>query len=382
MSSLRHRPSDSSSGGRLRLSQLGRPRGQFTLAALLLVAAALIVVAQPWAAPSRAGAPSSPVVSIAAGAPFSTDSTGASASASTSEGTAAPTVATSPTPLPISELVGYVWPLANGRITLPFEKTDWGDFMVDGERFHDGVDMATFCGDRIVAAHDGVVLAAGRHFDDFLGWQGDLSAYYARLDAKHLWDYLPIMVVIDDGNGYRSLYAHMYLLTVNVGDWVTAGQLIGYEGMTGNATGCHLHYGLFSPLEKATFGVDTGVVARMLLPTTETARVNPLLVLPFRCDVVETRSLRPSEAAACPAATPPPSPSPTPRASPSPSHSPKPTARPTARPTASPTHAPTTAAPTSPPTAPPTTSPTETTPSATPTEAPSASTSAEPSASV
>ena len=380
MSSLRHRPSDSSSGGRLRLSQLGRPRGQFTLAALLLVAAALIVVAQPWAAPSRAGAPSSPVVSIAAGAPFSTDSTGASAS--TSEGTAAPTAATSPTPLPISELVDYVWPLANGRITLPFEKTDWGDFMVDGERFHDGVDMATFCGDRIVAAHDGVVLAAGRHFDDFLGWQGDLSAYYARLDAKHLWDYLPIMVVIDDGNGYRSLYAHMYLLTVNVGDWVTAGQLIGYEGMTGNATGCHLHYGLFSPLEKATFGVDTGVVARMLLPTTETARVNPLLVLPFRCDVVETRSLRPSEAAACPAATPPPSPSPTPRASPSPSHSPKPTARPTARPTASPTHAPTTAAPTSPPTAPPTTSPTETTPSATPTEAPSASTSAEPSASV
>jgi murein DD-endopeptidase MepM/ murein hydrolase activator NlpD len=347
-----------------------------------LVAAALIVVAQPWAAPSRAGAPSSPVVSIAAGAPFSTDSTGASASASTSEGTAAPTAATSPTPLPISELVGYVWPLANGRITLPFEKTDWGDFMVDGERFHDGVDMATFCGDRIVAAHDGVVLAAGRHFDDFLGWQGDLSAYYARLDAKHLWDYLPIMVVIDDGNGYRSLYAHMYLLTVNVGDWVTAGQLIGYEGMTGNATGCHLHYGLFSPLEKATFGVDTGVVARMLLPTTETARVNPLLVLPFRCDVVETRSLRPSEAAACPAATPPPSPSPTPSASPSPSHSPKPTARPTARPTASPTHAPTTAAPTSPPTAPPTTSPTETTPSATPTEAPSASTSAEPSASV
>lgn len=380
MRSLRHPLGDSSSGGRLRLPQLRRPRGQFTLAALLLVAAALIVVAQPWAAPSRAGAPPSPAVSGAAGAPFSTDSTGASASAS--EGTAAPTAATSPTPLPISELVGYVWPLANARITLPFEKTDWGDFMVDGERFHDGVDMATFCGDRIVAAHDGVVLAAGRHFDDFLGWQGDLSAYYARLDAKHLWDYLPIMVVIDDGNGYRSLYAHMYLLTVNVGDWVTAGQLIGYEGMTGNATGCHLHYGLFSPLEKATFGVDTGVVARMLLPTTETARVNPLLILPFRCDVVETRSLRPAEAAACPVATPPPSPSPTPTASPSPSHSPKPTARPTARPTGSPTHPPATASPTATPTATPTTSPTETAPSSTPTEAPPASMSAEPPASV
>ena len=371
MSSLRQWLGDSSSGGRLRLSQVGRPRGQFTLAALLLIAAALIVVAQPWAAPSRAGAPPSRAVSGATGSPSSTDSTGESTSAFT--GTTEPTIATSPTPLPISDLSGYVWPLANGRITLPFEVTDWGDFMVDGQRFHDGVDMATFCGDRIVAAHDGVVLAAGRHFDDYLGWQGDLSAYYARLDAKHLWDYLPIMVVIDDGNGYRSLYAHMSLLTVGVGDVVKAGQLIGYEGMTGNATGCHLHYGLFSPLA-GNIPVKPCMIYG--IRPTETARVNPLLVLPFRCDVVETRSLRPSEAAACPAATPSPSPSPTPSASPSPSHSPKPTARPTARPTASPTHAPPTAAST----ATPTTSPTETTPSPAPTEAPTPSTSAEPSA--
>ena len=59
--------------------------------------------------------------------------------------------------------------------------------MVDGEKFHDGIDLATFCGDTIVAAHDGVVLAAGRHYDDQMGWIGDLSTYYARLDAKKLW---------------------------------------------------------------------------------------------------------------------------------------------------------------------------------------------------
>jgi murein DD-endopeptidase MepM/ murein hydrolase activator NlpD len=372
VSSLRHRLSYSTAGARLRLSRVWGTHGRFAVGALLLAAAALVVVAQPWAAPSRAGAPPSAAVSVAASSLAPTESTGESASASA--GTAAPTLAASPTPLPISELTGYVWPLANAWITLPFEKTDWGDFMVDGQRFHDGVDMATFCGDKILAAHDGVVLAAGRHFDDYLGWQGDLSAYYARLDAKHLWDYLPIMIVIDDGNGYRSLYAHMYLLTVNVGDWVTAGQVIGYEGMTGNATGCHLHYGLFSPLEKATMGVDPGVVARMLLPTTETARVNPLLILPFRCDVVETRSLRPAEAAACPAATPSPSLRPSPSPSPSPSHSPSPSP---SHSQSSSTHAPPTATPTAAPTAP----PAEATPSSAPTDSPQPSSGEEPSGS-
>jgi hypothetical protein len=35
---------------------------------------------------------------------------------------------------------------------------------------------------------------------------------------------------------------------------VAAGQLLGYEGATGHASGCHLHYSLFSPLERRTIG--------------------------------------------------------------------------------------------------------------------------------
>ena len=127
-----------------------------------------------------------------------------------------------------------------------------GSRIVDGEPFHDGVDMATFCGDRVVAAHDGVVLAAGRHYDSQMGWVGDLGPYFARLDAKSLWTTLPIVVVIDDGNGYRSMYAHFGKIVVKRGDTVHAGQLLGYEGRTGHASGCHLHYGLFSPLETRT----------------------------------------------------------------------------------------------------------------------------------
>src|SRR6266576_2621074 len=97
------------------------------------------------------------------------------------------------TPLPIASLTGYRWPLPRGRLTLPFGPSPWGSRLVDGQPFHDGIDLATMCGDRIVAAHDGVVLAAGRHYDDAIGWVGDLSAYYRRLDAKQLWSPLPIV---------------------------------------------------------------------------------------------------------------------------------------------------------------------------------------------
>ena len=170
----------------------------------------------------------------------------------------------------------------HARITLPFGPTPWGEWIVGGQSVHDGVDLATFCGDKIVAAHDGTVLAAGRHFDDALGWIGDLSAYYARLDAKKLWTTLPIVVVIDDGNGYRSIYAHFGKITVKTGQTVKAGDLLGYEGRTGHASGCHLHYGLFSPFETAAFAIDPAISARMKVPSEEIARVDPLLVLPPR----------------------------------------------------------------------------------------------------
>ncbi len=237
-----------------------------------------------------------------------------------------------PTNLPVSPsptgLRGYVWPLTNAKVTLPFGPSPWGEFFVNGKRFHDGVDMATQCGDSVHAAHDGIVLAAGRKYDEFMGWNGDIAPYYALLDRKHWWNSLPIVIVIDDGDGYRSIYAHESKVTVAPGQHVTAGQVIGVEGATGNASGCHVHFGLFDPAELTKFELDPGIVSRDLMPTSETARINPLLVLPFRCDIEEMRPLRPAEAAACPAPTA--KPAATARATP------KPSARPTASPAASP----------------------------------------------
>jgi murein DD-endopeptidase MepM/ murein hydrolase activator NlpD len=190
-----------------------------------------------------------------------------------------PTATPAPTPAPPASLSGYRWPLPRGRITLPFGPSPWGSRIVDGELFHDGADFATFCGDRIAAAHAGTVLAAGRRYDAYVGWVGDIAPYLDRLEKKQLWSTLPIVVVVDDGNGYRSVYAHFGKVVVKKGATVKAGQLLGYEGQTGRASGCHLHYGLFSTLEIATFGIDPAVVKRMKVPDRQIARIDPMLVL-------------------------------------------------------------------------------------------------------
>lgn len=87
---------------------------------------------------------------------------------------------------------------------------------------HNGDDFAGPVGIEILATANGKVKFAGRN-----GYRSDNGNY----------------VVIDHGNGYETKYLHLYRSpTVKTGDIVTRGQVIGYLGYSGKATGPHLHY--------------------------------------------------------------------------------------------------------------------------------------------
>ena len=85
---------------------------------------------------------------------------------------------------------------------------------------HYGVDLAAYLGNPIYATRSGVVTQAT---------YGASGGYY---------------VYIDHGDGFTSIYLHMTHYIVSAGDYVEAGQVIGYCGSTGASTGPHLHFGL------------------------------------------------------------------------------------------------------------------------------------------
>lgn len=85
--------------------------------------------------------------------------------------------------------------------------------------YHPGIDVANRAAPPIYAAAGGTVVVAG--------WP-DNYGYGNR-------------VVIDHGNGYQTLYAHMSNIYVSVGQSVSRGQAVGKMGTTGRSTGIHLH---------------------------------------------------------------------------------------------------------------------------------------------
>jgi LysM repeat protein len=84
---------------------------------------------------------------------------------------------------------------------------------------HRAIDIGSWEGAPVKAADSGYVIAAG--WDD---------SGYGRI------------VLIDHGNGFQTLYAHLQAYNVKVGDSVVKGEKIGEVGVTGNSSGPHLHF--------------------------------------------------------------------------------------------------------------------------------------------
>ena len=87
---------------------------------------------------------------------------------------------------------------------------------------HMAVDIGTPTGTPIYAADAGYVVVAG--------WSTVGYGNY---------------VMIDHGNGFRTLYGHMSVIIAKTGQWVQKGQKIGLVGSTGHSTGPHLHFEIY-----------------------------------------------------------------------------------------------------------------------------------------
>ena len=114
---------------------------------------------------------------------------------------------------------GWVKPLKSYTITSAFGMRVHP--VLGYERMHEGVDMAAPAGTPIYAAKSGKVTTAS--------YQSGGAGYY---------------VSINHGDGFSSIYMHMTRYIVSAGQYVNAGQVIGYVGSTGISTGNHLHFGI------------------------------------------------------------------------------------------------------------------------------------------
>ena len=116
---------------------------------------------------------------------------------------------------------GIVWytPTKNFRVSSKF---GYRYHPISGKySMHQGIDMAAPKNTPIFATRAGYVNTAS--------YQEGGAGYY---------------VSLNHGDGYRSIYMHMTRYVVKKGDYVEAGQIIGYVGSTGDSTGNHLHFGI------------------------------------------------------------------------------------------------------------------------------------------
>jgi hypothetical protein len=108
----------------------------------------------------------------------------------------------------------FIWPSAKHYLS---------GFDYSPDINHRGIDLAGNTGEAVFASDAGVIV--------YSGWNDYGYGY---------------MVMIDHGNGWQSLYAHLSSIAVVCGESVGQGAVIGAIGSTGNSSGAHLHFELMN----------------------------------------------------------------------------------------------------------------------------------------
>jgi hypothetical protein len=109
--------------------------------------------------------------------------------------------------------VGY------GTFVYPSNNRYLSGFDYSPETNHNGIDLAGNTGEAVYASDAGVIVYAG--WNDY-GYGN--------------------MIMVDHGNGFQTLYAHLSALNVGCGQSVGQGEVIGAIGNTGRSSGAHLHF--------------------------------------------------------------------------------------------------------------------------------------------
>ena len=129
-----------------------------------------------------------------------------------------------PAPRPSVATTVYIPPTSGSGSAQPgyYSNPVPGGRVTQGIHGKNGIDLGLAPGAPIHAAADGTIIIARGGGD----WNGGYGNY----------------IVITHSNGSQTLYSHMRSIAVSSGQSVSSGQVIGYMGATGKATGTHLHF--------------------------------------------------------------------------------------------------------------------------------------------
>lgn len=126
---------------------------------------------------------------------------------------------------------GFIWPVTTSKMISSPQGNRVSPGNGIGSSNHKGVDICNVSySSKIYATKSGKVLIASMPYSDKDGGKSGYGNY----------------VVIDHGGGMSTLYAHMSIVKVSVGQYVSQGDVIGVTGNTGASTGPHLHYEVHS----------------------------------------------------------------------------------------------------------------------------------------